>query len=61
MNRRRTHKGVNDLYMPPVPDEPGAEPSGGYPSVDLEGDAAQAVLHSHDLSGLDVTEAQWLV
>jgi len=47
--------------MPTVPDEPGAEPSGGYLEVDLEGEAAQAFLRSHDLSGLDVTEAQGLV
>ena len=53
--------GVNDLYMPPVPDEPGASPSGGYLEVDLEGDAAQAFLSDHDLSGLDVSEAQRLV
>ncbi|OII27307.1 hypothetical protein BIV04_01740 [Frigoribacterium sp. MCBA15_019] len=53
--------GVNDLYMPPVPDEPGAEPSGDYLEVDLEGDAAQAFLSDHDLSGLDTFEAQRLV
>ena len=53
--------GVNDLHMPPVPDEPGAEPSGGYLEVDLEGDAAQAFLSDHDLSGLDTFEAQRLV
>jgi len=52
---------VNDLYMPPMPNEPGAEPPGDYLEVDLEGDAAQAFLSGNDLSGLDVPEAQRLV
>lgn len=53
--------GANDLYMPPVPDEPGAEAPGGYLDVDLEGDAAQAFLSDHDLSGLDTSEARRVV
>jgi predicted small lipoprotein YifL len=52
--------GVNDLYMPPAPDEPGAPPD-GHLEVDLEGDAAQEFLRGNDLSGLDVTAAQRLV
>ena len=52
--------GVNDLYMPPLPDE-SLVASPGYLEVDLEGDAAQAYLSDNDLSGLGVSEARRLV
>jgi len=52
--------GVNDLYMPPLPDE-SLVASPGYLEVDLEGDTAQAYLSDNDLSGLDVSEARRLV
>lgn len=52
--------GVNDLYMPPLPDE-SVVASPGYLEVDLEGAAAQAYLSDNDLSGLDVSEARRLV
>lgn len=53
--------GVNDLSVPPVPDEPGAVSPGGYLEGDLEGDAAQAFLSENYLSGLDVSDARRLV